>query len=79
MIKEEVKHIMREFYRLKSPKDAAMVFVTQLEVEMEDLMNFDYQSKKYYRDIWEYITLYTIDKIRNGKYEQILVDIIPKL
>lgn len=79
MIKEEVKHIMREFYRLKSPKDAAMMFVTQLEVEMEDLMNFDYQSKKYYRDIWEYITLYTIDKIRNGKYEQILVDIIPKL
>lgn len=79
MIKEEVKHIMREFYRLKSPKDAAMMFVTQSEVEMEDLMNFDYQSKKYYRDIWEYITLYTIDKIRNGKYEQILVDIIPKL
>ena len=79
MIKEEIKHIMREFYRLKSPKDAAMMFVTQDEVELDDLMSFDYQSKKYYRDVWEYITLYSIDKIRSGKYEQVLVDILPKI
>ena len=56
------------------------MFVTQSEVGMEDLMNFWLSVKESTIGIYgEYITLYTIDKIRNGKYEQVLVDIIPKL
>ena len=79
MLKEEVRHIFREFYRLKRPYDAAMFFITQNEADLTELMSFDYQSKKYYKAIWEFITRYTIDKIENGKYEQVLSDIIPKL
>lgn len=79
IFKDEIKHIFREFYRLKRPEDAAMFFITQNEVDINELMSFDYQAKKYYRAIWEFITKYTIDKIENGKYEQVLSDIIPKL
>lgn len=79
ILKDEIEHIMREFYRLKRSSDAAMFFITQNEVTISDLMKFDYQSKKYYKAIWQYITEYTLDKIERGNYEQVLSDIIPKL
>jgi len=63
IFKDEIKHIFREFYRLKRPEDAAMFFITQNEVDINELMSFDYQAKKYYRAIWEFITKYTIDRI----------------
>ena len=79
MLKEEVKHIMREFYRLNMTRDAAMMFITQLDVSLDDLMMYEYKNKKYHKAVWQYITEYTIDKINNGKYESIINDIIPKL
>ena len=79
MLKEEVKHIMREFYRLNMTRDAAMMFITQIDVSLDDLMMYEYKNKKYHKAVWQYITEYTIDKINNGKYESIINDIIPKL
>ena len=79
MLKEEIKHIMREFYRLSMSRDAAMMFITQNDVSLDDLMMYEYKNKKYHKAIWSFITEYTVDKIKNGKYESIINDIIPKL
>ena len=79
MLKEEIKHIMREFYRLNMSKDAAMMFITQNDVSLDDLMLYEYKNKKYHKAIWQFITEYTVDKIKNGKYDSIINDIISKL
>ena len=56
MLKEEIKHIMREFYRLSMSRDAAMMFITQNDVSLDDLMMYEYKNKKYHKAIWSFIT-----------------------
>lgn len=82
-LREEVKDdLIKKCTINELPYDLAKIFVTQEGITSQDLFRYKYSlvnDKKFYKDVFEYLFNYTIDKIRKKNYTLIMRDILSKL
>lgn len=82
-LREEVKDdLIKKCTLNELPYDLARIFITQDGINSQDLFRYKYSlvnDKKFYKDVFEYLYNYTIDKVQKGNYTLIMRDILSKM
>lgn len=77
--REELDHIISQFSGRNMYKDMAMLFITQ-DLNYDDIFLIDYSTNQnFYRNTFNYIYAYIINKIDRGQLDLAIRDVFSKL
>lgn len=80
IIPEEIEHIINEFVTKNMVTDAAMLFITQDDIDMEDFKYYiwNVNNRRFFINMYKYIHAYIMDLIKREEFEN-AIPIITKL